>query len=65
MKPKFVKAEQIAFEEVSPEFVTLNIGDEKYLIELDTLCDLAFRSAAFLSYIENEQESRDASSILH
>lgn len=51
---KFIEAEEIAFEEVSDDWVALKLGEEKFVIDMDTLFDLAFRSAAFLSFLENQ-----------
>ncbi|WP_295904935.1 hypothetical protein [uncultured Bdellovibrio sp.] len=55
---KFIEAEQIAFEEVTTDWVALKLGDEKFVIDVDTLYDLAFRSAAFLSYLEGREEQQ-------
>lgn len=57
---KFIEAEQIAFEEVTTDWVALKLGDEKFVIDMDTLYDLAFRSAAFLSYLEGREEQQAA-----
>ncbi|KYG62074.1 hypothetical protein [Bdellovibrio bacteriovorus] len=53
---KFIEAEQIAFEEISDSYAALKLGEEKFVIDMDTLYDLAFRSAAFLAYLENREE---------
>lgn len=56
---KLIAAEQIAFEEVTEEFVALKLNDEKFVINMDTLCDLAFRSAAFLAFLEEKELERE------
>lgn len=53
---KFVEAENIAFEEISESLVSLKLNEEKFVIDMDTLYDLAFRSAAFLAFLENKEE---------
>ena len=50
---KFIEAEQIGLEELSENLVSLKMGEEKLLIDTDTLYDMAFRFAAFLTYLEN------------
>ncbi|NUN05468.1 MAG: hypothetical protein HUU57_06885 [Bdellovibrio sp.] len=55
---KIIAAEQIAFEEVTEEFVALKLHDEKFVIDMDTLYDLAFRSAAFLAFLEERELER-------
>ena len=62
---KFIEAEQIAFEEVAEDWVAVKFGDEKFVIDVDTLFDLSFRCASFLAYIENQEEQRACSSNLH
>lgn len=61
-KSKFIEAEQIAFEEVSEDWVAVKFGDEKYVIDVDTLFDLSFRCASFLAYLEKQEEQRNCSS---
>lgn len=53
---KFIEAEQIAFEEITESWVAVKFGDEKFVIDMDTLYDLAFRSASFLAYLESREE---------
>ncbi len=55
-KATFIEAEQIGFEEIDNDLVALKLADEKFLIDLDTFYDLAFRCAAFLAHIESRQE---------
>lgn len=62
---KFIEAEQIAFEEVTADWVSLKLGDEKFVIDMDTLYDLAFRSAAFLAYLEQQEEQSPCTSCEH
>lgn len=56
-KAKLVSAEQLGFEEVSEDWVVLQINNERYVMDMDTLYDLAFRSAAFLAYFEGREAS--------
>ncbi|MNL46172.1 hypothetical protein D3C87_1688590 [compost metagenome] len=53
---KFIEAEQISLEELSENLVSLKMGEEKLLIDTDTLYDMAFRFASFLTYLENRPE---------
>ena len=53
---QFVEAEQIGLEEISENLVSLKMGEEKFLIDTDTLYDLAFLFASFMSYLENRPE---------
>ena len=53
---QFVEAEQIGLEEISENLVSLKMGDDKFLIDTDTLYDLAFRFASLLSHLENRPE---------
>lgn len=53
---KMIEAEQIGFEELGEDLVSVNMADQKFVIDMDTLYDLAFRCAAFLAYIENREE---------
>lgn len=55
---KFIEAEQIAFEEITESWVAVKFGDEKFVIDMDTLYDLAFRSASFLAYLEAQEEQQ-------
>ncbi|KHD89550.1 MAG: hypothetical protein OM95_02930 [Bdellovibrio sp. ArHS] len=59
-KAKFVKAEQIAFEEVSDSYAAIKFGDEKFVIDMDTLYDLTFRAAAFLTHLEERADTVEA-----
>lgn len=54
---KLLEAEAIGFDEVGDEWLSLNLGGEKYVMDLDTLIDLSFRCASFLSYLESKQEN--------
>ncbi|UOF01115.1 hypothetical protein [Bdellovibrio reynosensis] len=60
MKTKFVEAENIAFEEVAENLVSMKLNDEKFVFDMDTLYDLAFRSAAFLAFLEGKEEEQMA-----
>ena len=51
-----IEAEQIGFEELGEDLVAVKMADQKFVIDMDTLYDLAFRCAAFLAYIENREE---------
>jgi hypothetical protein len=53
---KLLEAEEIGFGEVGDEWLSLNLGGEKYVMDLDTLIDLSFRCTSFLSYLENKEE---------
>jgi hypothetical protein len=53
---KFIEADEIGLEEISENLVSIKMGEEKVLIDTDTLYDLAFRFAAFLTYLENKPE---------
>jgi hypothetical protein len=55
-KVTFIEAEQIGFEEIDNDLVALKLADEKFLIDVDTFYDLAFRCAAFLAHIESRPE---------
>nr|BFD68244.1 hypothetical protein HAGR004_32660 [Bdellovibrio sp. HAGR004] len=55
---KFIEAEQIAFEEITENWVAVKFGDEKFVIDMDTLYDLTFRSASFLAYLESREEQQ-------
>ncbi|UXR64513.1 hypothetical protein EZJ49_15700 [Bdellovibrio bacteriovorus] len=57
---KFIEAEQIAFEEITESWVAVKFGDDKFVIDMDTLYDLAFRSASFLAYLEAQEEQQAA-----
>lgn len=59
---KFIEAEQIAFEEVADNWVAVKFGDEKFVIDVDTLFDLSFRCASFLAQVESQEEQRVCSS---
>ncbi len=56
---KFIKAEQIGFDEITNDWVAVKFGDEKFVIDMDTLYDLVFRSASFLAYLENREEEQE------
>lgn len=55
---KFIEADQIAFEEVAENWISVKFGDEKYVIDVDTLFDLSFRCASFLALVESKEEER-------
>lgn len=59
-KVTFIEAEQIGFEEIDNDLVAIKMGDEKFMIDSDTLYDLAFRCAAFLAHIESREEETAA-----
>ena len=54
---KFIKEEDVGFEEVSENWVALKFGNEKFVMDMDTLIDLSFRCASFLAYLEGKEES--------
>lgn len=54
---KLLDAEAIGFDEVGEEWLSLNLGGEKYVMDLDTLIDLSFRCTSFLAYLENKEEN--------
>ncbi len=64
-KAKLVEAEQLAFEVVSEDWVVLQMNQERYLMSTDTLYDLAFRSAAFLAFLEERDFSPKCSLTLN
>ena len=59
-KVSFIEAEQIGFEEIDNDLVAIKMADEKFMIDVDTLYDLAFRCAAFLAHIESREEEQAA-----
>lgn len=67
-KVKLIEADEISFDEISENLVSLNMKDEKFVIDMDTLYDLAFRCASFLAYLENrecQQEEVSTAAVLH
>lgn len=56
MKTKILDPEKVVLEETGGEWLTLKIADQKYVMDMDTLIDLSFRCAAFLSYLEQKEE---------
>ena len=58
---KFLDAEEITLDAVQGEFVALQFGNEKFVIDTETLHDLTFRFAEMLAKVENkaEQASQD------
>ncbi|MBS1972098.1 MAG: hypothetical protein JSU04_17440 [Bdellovibrionales bacterium] len=54
---KLLETEAIDFDEVGDEWLSLNLGGEKYVMDLDTLIDLSFRCTSFLAYLESKQEN--------
>lgn len=54
---KLLDAEAIGFDEVGEQWLSLNLGGEKYVMDLDTLIDLSFRCASFLAYLESKEEN--------
>jgi len=54
---KFLDAEAIDFDLVSDEWLSLNLGGEKYVMDLDTLIDLSFRCTSLLAYLEHRYET--------
>lgn len=54
---KRIDAEKISLEDLGSEEIALSFGGEKFLIDQDTLCDLTYRMAAMLSYLENQEEA--------
>ena len=61
-KVTFIEAEQIGFEEIDKDLVAIKMADEKFMINMDTLYDLAFRCASFLAYLENREQQDAAGS---
>lgn len=57
---RLVEAEDISLEEISDNWVSVGLGAEKFVIDMDTLYDLSFRFAAFLAFLENKQEEKMA-----
>ncbi|AHI06778.1 hypothetical protein BDW_11390 [Bdellovibrio bacteriovorus W] len=51
---KLLDTEQIVFQEVSTEWISLELAGERFVLDVDTLHELAFRSASFLSLIESQ-----------
>lgn len=54
---KILDAETIGFDEVGDEWLSLNLGGEKYVMDLDNLIDLSFRCASFVAFLESKEES--------
>lgn len=57
---RLVEAEDISLEEVSDNWVSVGMGSEKFVIDMDTLYDLSFRFASFLAFLESKQEEKMA-----
>jgi len=57
---RFIEAEDISLDEISDNWVSVGLGAEKFVIDMDTLYDLSFRFAAFLAFLENKQEEKMA-----
>ena len=57
---KFIEADQIAFEEIAESWVAVKFGEEKFVIDMDALYDLAFRSASFLAYLESREAEQSS-----
>ena len=57
---RLLEAEDISLDEISDNWVSVGLGAEKFVIDMDTLYDLSFRFAAFLAYLENKQEEKIA-----
>lgn len=51
---KLLDTEQIVFQEVSTEWISLELAGERFVLDIDTLHELAFRSASFLSLLESQ-----------
>ena len=56
---KLVNAEEILFEENYAGSLTLNLGGEKFVMDVDTLIDLSYRCAAFASYLESKEAEQN------
>ncbi|MBC7370844.1 MAG: hypothetical protein H7326_04720 [Bdellovibrionaceae bacterium] len=56
---KLVNAEEILFEENFVDTLTLNLGGEKFVMDLGTLIDLSYRCAAFASYLESKEAEQN------
>ncbi|MNK11895.1 hypothetical protein D3C87_299460 [compost metagenome] len=64
-KMSFIEAEQIGLEEISENLVSIKMGEEKFLIDMDTLYDVAFRCASFLAYLENREDEQAQETLIH
>lgn len=64
---KLIEAEEIALEELTENCVSVKFGDQKFVIDVDTLFDLSFRCASFLAFLEHKEEEQRGSPgpILH
>ena len=57
---RLIEAEDISLDEISDNWISVGLGAEKFVIDMDTLYDLSFRFAAFLAFLENKQEEKMA-----
>jgi hypothetical protein len=57
---RLIEAEDISLDEISDNWVSVGLGAEKFVIDMDTLYDLSFRFAAFLAFLESKQEEKMA-----
>ncbi|WP_413290268.1 hypothetical protein [Bdellovibrio sp. HCB337] len=56
-KSQFIKEEEISFEELSENWVSLKFGNDRFVMDTDTLIDLSFRCASFLAYLEGKEQN--------
>ncbi|WP_415063375.1 hypothetical protein [Bdellovibrio sp.] len=64
-KAQFVEANQIGFEELTENLVVLNLNGEKFVMDTDTMIDLTFRCAAFLTYLEGKEKREVSEHCFH
>lgn len=55
-KAQFIEANRIDFEELTENLVVLKLNGEKFVMDTDTMIDLTFRCAAFLTYLEGKEK---------
>lgn len=53
---KLLEMDDIGFDEIDGEWLAIKFGNEKFVMDIDTLIDLSFRCAAFLSFLENKKD---------
>lgn len=56
-KSQFLKEEEISFEELGENWVSLKFGNDRFVMDTDTLIALSFRCASFLAYLEGKEEN--------
>ena len=50
---------KVQLEEAGDQWLTLKIADQKFVMDMDTLIDLSFRCASFLSYLESKENKEE------